>query len=403
MTDYDVSIIGGGLTGLSLAAALAPLPLRVLMIESRPPVTDLGIYDERSLALGFGSRLIYGGIGIWDEVAAKATPINTVHASEQGTLGSTRLQAAAAGVAALGYVVTLRDLATALERRVSTQPNLTRLHGTHLKAVTSDAEHTTLTIEDENGTQVLTSRLLVGADGGRSASRQLLGIDSWSKNYHQIAVVANLTPRESHRNIAFERFARSGPLAMLPLADNRCAMVWSLPPEHAQQVMSMSDNAFMAEVPRHFGFRLGDITATGKRDSFPLKMTLARQLTAQRALVLGNAAHALHPIAGQGLNLALRDVAVLAELLAEYDDPGDDMLLQIYAQRRRPDIEATANYSDSLLQLFSIPSPLLAHLRGAGLIGLDRLPPLKRRLARLGMGFRKPLQGPLFHGKTLKR
>ncbi len=401
MSDYDVSIIGGGLTGLSLAAALAPLPLRVLMIESRPPVTDLSVYDERSLALGFGSRLIYGGIGIWDDVAANASPIKTVHASEQGTLGSTRLQASATGVAALGYVVTLRDLASALEQRVSTQANLTRLHGTQLTAVSSDGEQVTLTVADDSGSREITTALLVGADGGASASRQLLGIDTTVKHYEQVAIVANVEARESHRNIAFERFARSGPMAMLPLNDNRCAMVWSLPPERATEIMAMPDDAFLAEIPRHFGYRLGDFLSTSKRDMFPLKMTLARRLTAPRSLLLGNAAHALHPIAGQGLNLALRDVAVLAELLANFDDPGDDMLLQIYQQRRKPDIEATANYSDGLLRLFSHPIPMLAHLRGAGLITLDRLPPLKKRLAWLGMGFRKPLQGPLFHGRPI--
>ncbi len=402
MSDYDVSIIGGGLTGLSLAAALAPLPLRVLMIESRPAITDLAVYDERSLALGFGSRLIYGGIGIWDAMAANASPIETVHASEQGSLGSTRLKAADCSVAALGYVVTLRDLATALEQQVSNQPNLTRLHSTRLTAVDSDGEQVTLGVEDDSGSRQITTALLVGADGGASASRQLLGIDTTIKNYDQVAIVANVEPREPHRHIAFERFAHSGPMAMLPLTDNRCAMVWSLPPEQAEAIMALSDDAFLADIPRHFGYRLGDFLSTGRRDMFPLKMTLAHRLTAQRSLLLGNAAHALHPIAGQGLNLALRDVAVLAELLASFDDPGDDMLLQIYQQRRKPDIDATANYSDGLLRLFSHPMPILAHLRGAGLIALDRLPPLKKRLARLGMGFRKPLQGPLFHGRAVR-
>ncbi len=401
MNDYDITIIGGGLTGLSLAAALAPLPLRILMVESRPPVTDMRGWDERSLALGFGSRLIYGGIGIWDAVADDASPIETVHVSEQGTLGSTRLTAEAVGVAALGHVVTLRDLATALEEKVATQPNLERCYETRLIHVEADGETATLTLEDDNGHREVATSLLAGADGGASSSRSLLGIDAASEDYGQVAIVANVTPRKPHHGVAYERFTRSGPMAMLPLTGNRCAMVWSLPPREAERVIALDEAAFLAEIPRHFGYRLGDFTATGPRETFPLRMTLARRLIARRSLLLGNAAHALHPIAGQGLNLALRDVAALAELLAGYDDPGDDMLLQIYQQRRQPDIDATASASDGLLRLFSHHWPPYAHLRGAALIGLDRLPPLKRRLARLGMGFRKPLQGPLFHGRPL--
>ncbi len=399
--DYDITIIGGGLAGLSLAAALAPLPLSVLMVESRPPLTDLAALDERSLALGFGSRLIYGGIGIWDEIAASTTPIETVHVSEQERLGATRLRADEVGAAALGHVVTLRALTEALERRVADLANITRWHETRLTGIDTNGEKATLTLENHDGKQSVTTALLVGADGGASSSRRLLGIGSRVEDYGQTAVIANVTTAQGHGNVAFERFTRSGPMALLPLAGGRSALVWSLPPQHAERIMALDDDAFLAELPRHFGHRLGRFTATGPREAFPLKMTLADKLTAPRGLLLGNAAHALHPIAGQGLNLGLRDVAVLAELLARFDDPGDEMLLATYQQWRAPDIAATAKASDGLLRLFTNPWPPLAHLRGAGLIALDRLPPLKRRLARLGMGFRHPLQGPLFHGRAL--
>ena len=400
--DHDITIIGGGLAGLSLAAALAPLSRSVLLVDSRPPTTDPAALDERSLALGFGSRLIYGGIGVWDEIASHATPIETIHVSEQGRLGATRLHASDGGAAALGYVVTLRALTEALERRVATAGNLTRWHRTRLTGIESDGARVTLTLEDERQESLrVTTALLVGADGGASSSRRLLGIGEQVEPYGQTAVVANVTSSRGHDNTAFERFTRSGPMALLPLADDRSALVWSLPPQTAERILALDDDAFLAELPRHFGHRLGRFTASGPREGFPLKMTLARRLTAQRALLLGNAAHALHPIAGQGLNLGLRDVAVLAELLRRFDDPGDEMLLAIYRQRRATDIAATARASDGLLRLFDNPWPPLAHLRAAGLIALDRLPPLKRRLARLGMGFRRGLQDPIFHGHPL--
>jgi 2-octaprenyl-6-methoxyphenol hydroxylase len=403
MTDYDIAIIGGGLAGLSLAAALAPLSLRILMIDSRrEPSGKVDDYDERSLALGFGSRLIYSGIGVWDKIATAATPIKTVHVSEQGHLGSTRLSAAESGVGALGYVVTLRHLATVLEHHIASQPNLTRLHQATLTGIETDGEAATLTIENEGKPLTITTRLLVGADGGASASRRLLGIDTRVEPYDQMAVIANITTSKPHEGCAFERFTASGPMALLPLDDNRCALVWSQSPANAERILQRSDEEFMAEIPQHFGFRLGKVIRTGKREAFPLTMTVARSLTRQRSLLLGNAAHALHPIAGQGLNLALRDVAVLAELLAGHDDPGDDELLQIYAQRRLPDINATANTSDGLLRIFMNPWAPLGHARGAALIALNRMTPLKRRLARLGMGFRHNLQGPLFQGEHLR-
>lgn len=402
MTDYDIAIIGGGLTGLSLAAALAPLPLRVLMIDTRGKIANpVDDYDERSLALGFGSRLIYGGIGVWDEIAPAATPMDTVHVSQKGHLGSTRLHADESGVAALGYVVTLRHLSTVLEQFITNQSNLTRLHQTTLTGLDTDGEEARLQVETNGKPGQLTTRLMVGADGGASSSRQLMGIDTRVEPYDQRAVIANITAAKPHENCAYERFTETGPMALLPLDNNRLAMVWSLPPAEAERVLQLSDKDFMAAIPKQFGFRLGSIIKSGKREAFPLKMTVAKSLVRQRSLLLGNAAHALHPIAGQGLNLALRDVALLAELLAGGDDPGNEDLLQIYERKRMADINATANYSDGLLRVFMNPWPPLGHARGAALIALDRTPPLRRKLARLGMGFRHSLQGPLFYGERL--
>lgn len=398
--EFDIAIIGGGLVGTSLAAALAHTDLRIALIDARPASSKptLEDYDERSLALGYGSARIYQALGLWSKIATAATPIQTVHVSEKGRLGVTRLNASDLDSNALGYVVTLRHLGSVLDSSLNHQAGLTRFQGARLQHLEADGEAIEISIATDQGPLSLRAALLAGADGTQSMTRTLLGIEQQDLNYQQHAIIANVTPELPHRNQAFERFTPDGPLALLPLTNNRCALVCTQRPEDAARTMHLSVAAFLRDLNARFGYRLGRFVRTGKRECYPLNLMIPERLTGQRSLLLGNAAHTLHPVAGQGLNLALRDVALLAQLLTQYTDPGSPELLTHYATLRMRDIRATAQYTDGLVRLFTHPSNLLGHLRGAGLILLDRLPPMKRQIARIGMGERRYLYGRLFLG-----
>ncbi len=400
-TDYDVVIVGGGLVGASLAAALAPTSHRIALIEARAFNASNESYDERSLALGYGSQQIFRGIGLWGEISSDATPIENIHVSERGHFGVTRLSASQMRVVALGYVVTLRHLGKVLATALSEQKNLTVFAPAQVEGFQAQDEAVAVDLIAEGVQQRLSTRLLVAADGLNSPIRNKMNITVRKEDYGQHGLIANVTPALAHDNRAFERFTADGPVALLPLSRERCALVWTQTPEAAAATLALSDGEFLRALEAHFGHRLGAFIKTGKREVYPLKLMLAERLTGPRSLLIGNAAHTLHPVAGQGLNLALRDVAVLAELLAGTRDPGAEALMQDYEQARSPDIAVTARYTDGLLRLFTNPWPPLGYVRSLGLSLTDRVPFIRHRLAKVGMGYRSQLRGPLFRGMPL--
>ena len=400
---FDVAIVGGGLVGATLAEALRPTGLRLALVEARPlpAAADGDDYDERSLALGWGSRQILAGLGLWDALAAHATPMTEVHVSERGRFGVTRLRARDERLPALGYVLTLRHLGAALAARLADHPRLTVFRPAEARAVTQEAAAVRLRLAGDGAPEAIRARLLVAADGSDSPLRARLGIAARQVDYGQWGVIGNLTPRHPPAGRAFERFTPDGPLALLPLAGDRCAFVWTLPPARAEAALALDERDFLAALQARFGRRLGAFRRVGRRQGFPLRLVRPARLVAGRGLLIGNAAHTLHPIAGQGFNLALRDVAELAQRLAGAADPGAPELLAAWARRRQADIDATQRATDGLLRLFTNPWPPLSHARAAGLLLLDRLPPLKHRLAWLGMGWRAGQGGPLFQGRPL--
>ena len=287
---------------------------------------------------------------------------------------------------ALGYVVPNRVTGSALYASMSDQENLSIIAPARVTAVNSSQDIVTLTLQQDKQTSQISGRLLVGADGAGSVIRQSVGIHSDQHDYGQHAVIANITPDKPHGNKAYERFTMDGPIALLPLTDNRCSLVWTQPPETATETMALPDEAFLKALQDHFGYRLGYFQRVGERQCYPLSLRQVETLTAPRTLLIGNAAHTLHPIAGQGFNLALRDVSALAELLQQQDDPGSPGLLQAYKEAREQDVNTVIRFTDGLLRLFTNPSRSLAHVRGAALGLLGRFPGLKRQLARRGMG-----------------
>ncbi len=381
----DVAIAGGGMVGLSLAAALAGLPLDVIVVEPvAPGAGEQPSFDARTTALSGGSRRVLEGIGAWAAVAAGATPIRRIHVSERGAFGTTLLTAEEQGVESLGYTVENRLLGRSLRARVAALPRIS-VRNARAAAVAAGAD--AIRIETGGG-EALEARLVVAADGATSAVRAALGIGAGVSDYGQQAVIAHVDTARFHEYTAYERFTPEGPLAVLPIGEGRSAIVWTLAPDAARRALALDDRTFLGELQSAFGLRLGRFTRVGARQAYPLSLTQAEHLTAPRAVVLGNAAQSLHPVAGQGFNLALRDVALLAELLAGAGggDPGSPALLERYAAERGPDREAVIRFTDSLVRGFGLALPALRHARGHGLLLFDLLRPVKHEFARRTMG-----------------
>jgi 2-octaprenyl-6-methoxyphenol hydroxylase len=385
----DVAIAGGGMVGLSLAAALAPLPFDVAVVEPVAPGADAQpSFDSRTTALSAGSRRVLEGIGVWGGIAASATPIRRIHVSERGSFGIARLTAEEQGIAALGYTIENRLLGQALRERCAGISQLRLIPAAALGIAAAEGG-----LRLGTGAGPVFARLVVAADGAQSAVRRALGIEASSSDYGQHAVIAHIDTERFHDYTAYERFTPEGPIAVLPIGEGRSAVVWTLTPERARRALEIDDATFIAELQRAFGNRLGRLTRVGRRQAYPLSLTRSDVLTAPRAVVLGNAAQGLHPVAGQGFNLGLRDVAALAELLAEASasggaaaDPGAPGLLERYAQWRRPDRNAVIRFTDSLVRGFGLPLLPLRALRSTGLLAFDLLRPVKHEFARRTMG-----------------
>ena len=389
--EYDIAIIGAGPAGASLACALDGQGLRIVLIEAlAPQMPGPTSYDSRGIALAWGAARILGALGLWEELKAALTPIKRIHVSDRGRFGTACLDHREEGVEALGYVVEGQALGEVLRRRLRTLTDVELLCPAQVTGVALHREAACLDVDTEQGSRHLTASLLVAADGSQSPVRGQLGIDSLEHDYGQHAVIANVTPSRAHANVAYERFTDSGPMALLPRSEGRCSLVWTVTNEHLQEIMALDDGAFLARLQQRFGYRVGRFLRAGRRVAYPLVNRLAREQVRRRLVLIGNAAHTLHPVAGQGFNLGLRDVAVLADVLLDArrqgHDPGNLHVLQAYAEWRRRDQREITVFTDGLVRLFSNPLPPLAWARDAGLVALDLLPPCRHALARRAMG-----------------
>jgi len=388
MSRVNLAIIGGGLVGASLALALQAgakaRGWKIALIEPFAPGDSYQpSYDARSSALSFGARQIYQRLGVWQSISQRAEPIKQIHVSDRGRFSTARLSAMEEGVPALGYVVENAWLGQCLWQALDQEVISWRCPAevTHLQPLEDGYR---LTLGDE--TQ-LDCDLAVLADGGRSGLREQLGIGVRKRPYQQSALIANITTSEAHNGMAFERFTDEGPMALLPLPENRCALVWTRLGMDAQRLAELDERSFLAELQGVFGYRLGTLRQVGARHLYPLSLVEAEEQVRAHLVVLGNAAHSLHPIAGQGFNLSLRDAQALAEaLLASTAPLGDLGTLQAYQERQRLDQQLTVGFSDQVTRLFGNAQPLVALGRNIGLLGLDLLPPAKRWFARQAMG-----------------
>lgn len=383
-----LAIVGGGLVGASLALALQAgareRGWKVLLIEPFEPGHDYQpSYDARSTALSYGTRLIYERLGVWARIAERAEPISHIHVSDRGHPGATRLDAARERVPALGYVVENAWIGHCLWQALDDDV-VTRYCPAEVERMQPVAQGYRLTLADG---RMLECDLAVLADGGRSGLREQLGIEVRRSPYGQCALIANVTSGQAHAGRAFERFTEHGPMALLPLQDNRCALVWTRPKADAERLAALDDAAFLAHLQDAFGFRLGGFRQVGTRHLYPLTLIEAEEQVRRGLVVLGNAAHSLHPIAGQGYNLSLRDTeALAAALLSSSSALGDLAVLQAYQRRQRLDQTFTVGFSDRLTRLFGEAGTTSVLARNLGLIALDLSPPGKGWFARQAMG-----------------
>lgn len=390
---YDIVIVGGGMVGASLALALKDTAWKVAIIEARPfSAPNQPCYDDRSIAVSWGTSRLLEQLQLWPALSTEATAIKHIHVSDRGHLGATRLHAESEGVDALGYVVENRVLGKHFYTLLPQCDNVDILTPATVTRVEEQPEALQLSIQQQEQEKLIRGRLLVAADGALSQLRDMRGIGNSTHDYQQTAIITNITPSQDHQHIAYERFTENGPLALLPMSEQRCSLVWTHHPQHVEETMALSDDDFLKALQAQFGWRLGRFIKTGKRFAYPLKLIQAEHNTATRTVIMGNASHAIHPVAGQGYNLAVRDVMVLAYLLkaldpqSEHADPGDGALLKAYEAQRKDDIQTVVRFTHTLVNVFSNNWTPLAHLRAGGLMLVDRCPILRRWLARQSMG-----------------
>ncbi|MDX1677290.1 2-octaprenyl-6-methoxyphenyl hydroxylase [Arsukibacterium sp.] len=395
---FDIVIAGGGMAGSLLAWCLlrARPALRLAIIEkqtaarqSAEPAQQIqpASFDSRSIALAAGSVSLLQRWGLWQSLADKACPLQQIWVSDKGHFGKTLLTAAEYQLSALGQVLEVEHLGNLLGTKLLQQPNLQYFQPDTISAVTPtiDAQQVQLSSGAE-----LTTRLLIIAEGGLSQSRQLAGFAVSSDDYQQSAIIANLALAQSHQHTAFERFTEHGPIALLPLTGQRYSLVWTVARDDVAALLALDESQFTAAVQQAFGYRAGIFTGAGQRAQYPLLLRRPDQVVRHRTALLGNSLHNLHPIAGQGFNLAIRDIQALLLAFDEAADPGSYQVLRAYQQLREQDIKRVIWFTDALVRGFSNSSRMVALARNAGLAAMLLCDPLKRPLAMQAMGRGQP-------------
>ena len=391
--ETDILIVGGGLNGPALALALAQMGLQVTIIDRQPAEQRRAPdFDGRSYALAQGSRRLLSAIGIWPHIEATAQPMREIkvtdgRAGEGPSPWMLHFDHAEIEEGPMGYMVEDRFLRRAFIDGMQASDRISHLSGAAVIAQHTDNGRATVTLDDG---QTLSGALLVGSDGRNSGTAHRAGIARTGWDYGQTAIVCAVAHEKPHHGIAHQFFMPGGPLAILPLRDNRCSIVWSEERTRAEEILSLDDAGFLAALKPAFGSFLGEITLAGARFAYPLSLSLAQRFTAERVALVGDAAHGIHPIAGQGLNAGLRDVGALADVLDEARRRGEDIgaatTLARYARWRQFDTQKLAFATDAFNRLFSNDNPLLRPLRDIGMGLVNASPTLRRSFIREAAG-----------------
>lgn len=399
--EFDIAIIGGGMVGTSLASLLsASQPqLRIALIEAQPFARADEIhfqpsFDVRSTALSYGTAKILRELGLWELLQQHITPIAQVHVSDRGHFLGGVIDAKENNLDAVGYVVENAWLGKVLLGHVQTQNNIQCFASSNVTALTPQQDSALLNVKTDAQEFLIKTTLAVIADGGDSPLRTALGIGTQVRAYGQTAIITNVEFSEPHHGVAYERFTADGPVALLPLGESnsaqQSALVWTLPAAQADEILLLSDADFLAQLQAQFGFRVGRFTRVAKRFAYPLQLVVAEEQIRSHLVLVGNAAHFLHPVAGQGFNLALRDcvclVETLREAIAENKSPGDLAMLQSYLHKQALDQQITIEFSDKLVRLFSSDQLPLVAMRHLGLLSLESIPLIKNQFIAQTMG-----------------
>ena len=392
--DFDIVISGGGLSGCLTALSLCDFKntngalLSIAIIENNKISQGCSLsFGDKVLALSHGTAAYFAQLGLSDFLQREAQPIEKIHISDRGHYGKARLDAKKHQVAALGYVVEMSLIGQALLQALTIKKNITWLTPDSIDTVKWQQSHVDISLHSG---VLLSTKLLLGCDGVNSPCRTFANIESSQTSYRQSALITNVSTEIAHQNIAYERFTETGPIAMLPLSKSRCSLVWTLTPQLAEKMLLLDDTDFKVALEQAFGSWLGAITKVGKRDVYPLNLVQAKTQIYHRMALVGNASHTIHPIAGQGFNLGVRDVEQLAQLIKTAQQNGDDIggfsLLTQYQQQRSIDQQQVITLTDSLVTLFSNQLPPLVIGRSIGLKVLNYLSPLKKVLVKKTMG-----------------
>ncbi|MFT5162316.1 MAG: 2-octaprenyl-6-methoxyphenol hydroxylase [Alteromonadaceae bacterium] len=392
---YDIVIAGGGLVGASVALAISQTnpQLRIAIVEAVPPSAEnQPSYDSRAIAVAHGSRILLDDYGWWSALKHKVEPIVDIQVSDRGHIGKSYLTASQFNLAALGYVLEVRHLGQILIERLKAFRHVQWFCPDSIGAIDTFPSHLTLTLSSE---KKLRARLLLVADGGQSLTRQRVNIDNHSSDYGQCAVITNISISQPHQNRAFERFTEFGPMALLPLSGDRYSLVWCVTPNKVQPLLDCDEQQFLAQLQQAFGYRAGQFVKAGQRFSYPLTLTLAKEITSHRVALMGNASHTIHPIAGQGFNLGLRDVEAIRQCinsaLINGQDIGEFATLAQFSQLRQQDMNQVVGMTDTLVRLFSNSDKALALGRTMGLLTMGLFDCLKQPLAYQAMGVKSKL------------
>ncbi|MGP8308407.1 2-octaprenyl-6-methoxyphenyl hydroxylase [Vibrio sp. YIC-376] len=391
MRQYDVVIAGGAMAGATLALAIEHLSLetlRIAVVEPFKAQSDAHPgFDSRSIALSYGTVNLLRHLQLWSGIEPFATPIEHIHVSDRSHAGMTDITRQEVGVEALGYVVELADVGRVYQNLLSKSASIDFFCPDSVTYIEREQDHAS--VELSSG-EKLVAKLLVAADGAVSQCCQQVGLDLSEHDFEQVAVIANILAQEPHQGRAFERFTENGPVALLPMSDNRMSLVWCLHPDEAQAVLALSDSDFLARLQQDFGWRLGSLKKVGQRASYPLLLRHRKQNISHRFAIVGNAAQTLHPIAGQGFNLGIRDVVSLAEeVVKQSDDAGRYQGLMRFSQRRETDRSETIWLTSSLVHIFSNDLPAMRIGRNAALAAMDNLSIFKQPLLRHTLGLVK--------------
>ncbi len=385
MNKFDIIIVGGGLVGASLATCLRHLPLKIAIIETKPQ-TIPAANDKRVIALNYVSRRIFEGMEVWHRIQPHTETIKHIHVSNRNHFGIARLSHHLLNLPALGYVVRAKYIGQGLNL-----DGITMIAPAQVIQIVTDDHNVQITYQQQEQTHHLSANLLIAADGANSQICQQLNITTHSQDYGQTAIITNLTVNKPHQNIAYERFTDTGPIALLPVAEKQYSLVWTVKHEMVDSILQRDEQTFLHSIQQQFGWRAGHFVAAESRFAFPLNLSYSEQPITQRTVIMGNAAHTLHPVAGQGFNLGLRDVASLTEIINKAwqhgsRDVGADDLLQTYIGCQGDDQKTVTWLTDSLVKTFSNDFIPLSIARNIGLLALDALPPIKKYLMKQMIG-----------------